>query len=204
MSCRLHCLHRTTGYHYYIEYMDWGVALADAKRLAAAGFVGVDRVAAPAAREPGARQREAQLLSILDHVQAQAQLALERETRLLALLEQAQAQSQLALEREARLLALVEAQQQRLLEAPPPSLAPVAPRPGAIPARWHRILAYLDQQGPHRPSQVAQALELPTAPDLMRRMAQAGLLVKTATPGFYELAPGGSGARPSGRESRRA
>jgi len=40
MSCRLDCRQAKTGYHYYLEYSDWGVALADGKRLADAGFVG--------------------------------------------------------------------------------------------------------------------------------------------------------------------
>jgi hypothetical protein len=197
MSCRLHCLHGKTGYHYYLEYSDWAVALADAKRLAEAGFVGVNSVSAPAAREPGARQRETQLLTILEHVQAQAQLALERETRLLHLLEQMHAQSQLTLEREARLLDLVaQAQPPRGLDAPHPPAPAVAPGPPAaiaarapMPQRWHVVLTYFqDHPGPQSPAAVGLGLGWGNGVvgGILRRMRQRGLLQGQA--GSYELA----------------
>jgi hypothetical protein len=61
-------------------------------------------------------------------------------------------------------------------------------RPAALwPATWQQIGAYLAQHGPHRPQQVEQALGLRRARDAMRRMHDAGLLVRVG-PGVYQWA----------------
>jgi len=40
MSCRLDCRQAKTGYHYYLEYSDWGVALAGVNQRPGAGRPG--------------------------------------------------------------------------------------------------------------------------------------------------------------------
>jgi hypothetical protein len=211
MSCRVHARHQKSGYEYWFEYSDWGVALADGNRLADAGFVGVTNGSAPV-RESETRQQMKQWLQILEHIQAQAQLTLERERRLLTLLEQAQAQNALALERESHLLRLLEqAQTQSLsdgtqnhllpLAAAPPSASPVVasdqPASGLrapMPARWEAVLRHMQQHpGAHHPREVMRELGIEHGtPDVMRkvmqRMAQRGLLVRTGTDGCCQLA----------------
>jgi hypothetical protein len=78
------------------------------------------------------------------------------------------------------------------------ALSPVEERNGTAPRRlpeaWQRIRAYLAAEGPKRPAEVAEALDLPTARDHLRRMTAHGLLTKLAL-GVYDVGSNGPAAQ---------
>lgn len=200
MNCRVHATHKSSGFQFLCDYSDWSVALHDIPRLEQAGFTGVPNGSAPATREPGARQREAQLLDVLQHLQVQCEQAAAREGRLMQLLEAMQRQQQLCVEREAHLLHLLEQAQApppRGLDAPPPPAPVVAPdHPAAIaasapmPARWYEVLRYFESHPePQSPAAVGLALgwKSGVVGGLLRRMKQHGLLSQGPALGSYEL-----------------
>jgi uncharacterized iron-regulated membrane protein len=161
-SVRVHC-QDTTGFQYYLEYTSLEVAQAMVKRLVEQGYSGVP--VSPALPQAGHSSPES--TARLDRVE---QALKELVAHLTALEERLDVQAQ------------TPAPAQTTVRRP--RRQPVGHRQ-TIPPTWERLQRYLEEHGLQRVHQVAEALALPTAGDLLRRMAAAGLIDKVAS-GVYE------------------